>query len=266
MHFATVRLTTGPELHYAEYGDEDGEPVVFLHGWPDSWFSFSAVVPLLPQRIHGFVPDQRGFGDSERPEGAYSIATFADDAAAFIKAMGIDRATVVGHSFGSFVTRQLAHTHPDLVARMVLIGTAVTAVSPATREAESIVRDLTDPVSETFARAFQSSTLYVPLPEAFFEGLLAESLKLPARLWRETFAAVLAYRDEDRLTSIAAPTLLLWGEHDALFARADQEQLTATIPGARLRIYPETGHCPNWERPELVAEDIVQFLDESQSA
>jgi len=229
-------------------------------GGPTRGSRTAAWVPLLPQRIHAFIPDQRGYGDSERPDGDYSIATFADDAAAFMNAMGIDRATVVGHSFGSFVTRQLAHAHSDRVARMILIGTGVTAVSPATREAESIVRDLTDPVSEAFAREFQSSTVYVPLPDAFFEGLLAESLKLPARLWRETFAAVLAYRDQDRLATITAPTLILWGDHDALFARADQDELAATIPGATLRIYDETGHCPNWERPELVAADILAFV------
>ena len=51
--FANLRLDTGPRLHYAEYGNPDGEPVVFLHGWPDSWFSFSRVLPLLPE---AFVP------------------------------------------------------------------------------------------------------------------------------------------------------------------------------------------------------------------
>jgi non-heme chloroperoxidase len=51
LRFATVRLTTGPQLHYAEQGDADGDPLVFLHGWPDSWFSFSRVFPLLPPRL-----------------------------------------------------------------------------------------------------------------------------------------------------------------------------------------------------------------------
>ena len=263
MHFGTVRLTTGPELHYAEYGDEDGEPLLFLHGWPDSWFSFSRVVPLLPTRVHAFIPDQRGFGDSEKPDDGYSIATFADDAVAFMNAMGIERATVVGHSFGTLVTRQLVHSHPGRVARMILIGTSVTAAdSPVVQEVEPVVRDLEDPVPELFAREFQSGTVYAPLPEPFFEGIIAESLKMPARVWRAAFDALLAYRDADRLASITLPTLILWGERDALFTRAEQDHLAATIPGATLRIYEETGHCPNWERPDLVAADIVGFLGE----
>jgi non-heme chloroperoxidase len=103
--FATVRLTTGPQIHYAEHGDGDGEPVIFLHGWPDSWFSFSRVIPFLSRRLHAFVLDQRGFGDSERPGGGYSINDFAADVVAFLDAVSIERSTIVGHSFGSFVTR-----------------------------------------------------------------------------------------------------------------------------------------------------------------
>ena len=59
---------------------------------------------------------------------------------------------------------------------------------------------------------------------------------------------------------IAAQTLLMWGERDALFSREDQDRLVAAIPRATLRIYPEIGHCPNWECPDEVARDLVTFL------
>jgi pimeloyl-ACP methyl ester carboxylesterase len=111
-----------------------------------------------------------------------------------------------------------------------------------------------------FAREFQASTAYAPLPEAFFERIIAESLKLPARLWRKVFDEILAYDDEDQLKRITTPALLIWGEHDALFPREHQDRLVATIPGARLEVYEETGHCPNWERPDRVAADLQDFL------
>jgi len=258
--FATVRLSTGPLIHYAEHGDADAEPAVFLHGWPDSWFSFSRVVPLLGRRLHAFVVDQRGFGDSERPDSSYRIEQFAADAVAFLDALSIDRATIVGHSFGSFVTRQVAITHPDRVARMVLIGTAVSAATPVVREVQAALLNLHDPVPVEFARDFQTSTVYAPLPKPFFERIIAESLKLPARLWREVLEGVLAYDDAGQLARIITPTLLMWGERDALFPRGDQDRLVATIRGAMLQIYPETGHCPNWECPERVAADLQSFL------
>src|SRR5262245_12514202 len=94
LRFATTRLATGPRLHYAEQGDAAGEPILFLHGWPDSWFSFSRVLPLLAPQLHVFVPDQRGFGDSDRPDGSYAIQQFAADAVAFLDAMAIERATI----------------------------------------------------------------------------------------------------------------------------------------------------------------------------
>jgi len=263
LRFGTTRLSTGPRLHYAEHGDPDGEPVVFLHGWPDSWFSFSRVLPLRQGRFHALVPDQRGFGESDRPDSGYEIKDYAADVAAFLDAMSIERANIVGHSFGSFVTRQVAIAHPDRVGRIVLIGTGVSAVSPVTCEVQAAMHSLADPVPAEFARDFQAGTAYVPLPAEFFERIVAESLKLPARLWRTVFDGVLAYDDAAQLDRITVPTLLLWGERDALFQRADQDRLVAAIRNAKITIYQETGHCPNWERPELVAADLQQFLQQT---
>jgi pimeloyl-ACP methyl ester carboxylesterase len=127
-----IRLKTGPRLHYAEYGNPDGEPVVFLHGWPDSWFSFSRVLPLLPDSLCAVAVDQRGFGDSERPESGYAIPEMGADVIAFLDALQINRATLVGHSFGSFVARQAAIAQPQRVAALALIGTGFTASTPVT--------------------------------------------------------------------------------------------------------------------------------------
>ena len=114
-----------------------------------------------------------------------------------------------------------------------------------------------------FARDFQASTVYRAVPDSFFERIVAESLKLPARLWRDVIDQLLASDDPAQLGWIVTPTLLLRVEHDALFAREDQESLVTAIPGARLRVYQETGHCPNWERPEDVAADLHAFLRET---
>ena len=260
--FATARLSTGPRLSYAIQGNTDGKPIVFLHGWPDSWFSFSRVLPLLAPRLHAFVPDQRGFGDSERPDSGYRIDDFATDVIAFLDAVSLERATLVGHSFGSFVARHVAITHPERVARLVLIGTGFSAANPVMREVQAALIDLKEPVPLGFARDFQASTAYAPLPEPFFERIVAESMKLPARLWREIFDGLLAYDDVGKLAGIAAPTLLMWGEHDALFPREDQDRLLTAIQNAKLRTYQATRHCPNWERPEQVAADVQSFLQQ----
>lgn len=123
------------------------------------------------------------------------------------------------------------------------------------------MRTLQNPVPTAFACQLQASTAHAPLPEAFFKRLVAESRKLPARLWREVLDGVLAFDDAADLSRVMAPTLLLWGEHDALFPREQQQdRMVAAIPSARLLVYPETGHCLNWERPKRVASDLDAFM------
>ena len=260
LKFATVQLATGIRLHYAEQGEAGGDPVVFLHGWPDSWFSFSRVLEELPRWVHAFVLDQRGFGDSERPDGPCRIEDFAADVVAFLDALSIERAIFVGHSFGTFVTRKAALTHPERVAKMVLIGAGESQGNPVLNEVRSAMADLPDPVPIEVAREFQAGTAFAPLPDAFFNRIVAESLKLPARLWREVLDSILDYDDRHELARITAATLLIWGERDSIFPRAHQDVLTAAIKGSRLTIYQDTGHCPNWERPERVATDVLDFL------
>ena len=265
LRFATTRLQTGVLVHYAEQGDPAGEPIVFVHGWPDSWFSYSRILPLLPPAYRAFSIDQRGFGDSERPAAGYSIDQFAADVVAFLDAVGVGSATLVGHSMGSFVARRVAETRPERVAGLVLIGSAVTPVNEVMLEVQEAVRDLEDPISPEFVREFNASTLHVPVPEPFFEGLVAQSLKAPARVWRDAFDGLLASDDAAGLGRIAAPTLLLWGVHDALFAGEEgQDRLAAAIPGAELIVYPDLGHSPNWERPERVARDLEAFVGGAQ--
>ena len=261
LRFASKRSATGPLVHYAEQGHPGGEVRLFVHGWPDSWFSFSRVLPLLPAGYHAYALDQRGFGDSERPPSGYTIDQFAADVVAFMDAVGAARATLIGHSMGSFIARRVAEIQPARVTRLALIGPAVTPVTEVTLEVQEVVRPLADPLPPEFVREFQASTIHLPVPEEFFEGIVAESLKAPARVWQSAFDGLLAFDDAGQLARIAAPTLILWGDRDALFSSAEEEKrLAAAIPGARLTVYPETGHSPNWERPERVAADLEAFV------
>src|SRR5262245_37532697 len=156
IRFASAQLKDGPRLHYAEQGDPGGRPILFLHGWPHSCFSFSRVLPFLPLSLHAFALDQRGFGESEKPDSDYGIDQFAADAVAFLDAMSIPQASVVGHSFGSFVTRRVALNYPERVDRMVLIGTSAAGSNSVTREVRKERQVLDESVPEAFARSFQS--------------------------------------------------------------------------------------------------------------
>ena len=148
------------------------------------------------------------------------------------------------------------------VPRPVLIGSAVTPLKQETRELQAAVHTLVDTVPIEFAREFQAANIYLPLPEAFFERAVAESLKLPANVWQRALDGILAVDDAADLLRITAPTLLIWGERDGFLSRDEVEGLAEAIPDARLRVYPETGHAVQWERPERVASDLDAFLHE----
>ena len=210
LRFAAQRLASGLRLHYAEQGDLAGEPIVFLPGYTDSWFSYSRVLPLLPTRYHAYAVDQRGHGDSERPDCCYAVEDFAADVVAFLDAVAAERATLVGHSASCLVARRVAEAHPERVARLVLLGSPGSLGDNQEELAlQTAVRGLQDPVPVQFAREFQGAAAHVPLPEPFFNGLIGESLKLPARVWKSTLDGLFAFDDAADLGRIAAPTLLI---------------------------------------------------------
>jgi non-heme chloroperoxidase len=260
LRFASTRLASGPLVHYAEQGNPGGEAIVLLPAYADSWFSYSRLLPLLSARYHAYAVDQRGHGDSERPACCYTVEDFAADAVAFLDAVGQQRATLVGHSGSCFVARRVAATHPGRVARLVLIGSLVSLLG--NQGVLEFQAALPDPVPVDFVRGFQAAAAHLRLPEAFLERLVAESRKLPARVWRDALDGLVAFDDTRDLGRIAAPTLLLWGDRDATVSRQEQERLAAAIPHARLLSYPETGHSPHWERPERVAVSLHALMEE----
>lgn len=260
LRFADVQLTTGVRLRYAEQGDPAAHPVILLHGVTDSSFSFSQVMPGLAADYHVYALDQRGHGDSDRPEDqGYTWTDFAADVIAFMDAMGIERATLVGHSMGSLVAQQVAITAPERVERLVLVASATTVRNEGVLEFQRAVDTLDDPVPEEFAREFQVSTIYQPLSEDFLDRVVAESLKLPARVWRAAMAGMLA-ADPVSYGDIRHPTLILWGDQDAILPRSEQDLLVSKLANASLKVYPETGHALHWERPEQFVQDLKKFI------
>lgn len=264
--FATTRLATGPRLRYAEQGDRTGKTILFLHAYADSWYSYGRVLPLLSPEYHAFAPNQRGHGESDKPVCCYTAADFVADVDAFMDAIGIERATLVGDSSSGMIARQVALSYPRRVNRLVLIGTPTTLVNnEAALEFQEGVRALKDPVSPEFVRKLVTSLIHHPVPEEFLETVLSESLKVPARVWRDYWeGVVLALDHTARLGEIDAPTLILWGEQDPLLPREEQERLAAAIPHATLKSYPETGHLAHWERPEWVAQDLETFMGDAR--
>ena len=260
LRFAEAQLTTGVRLHYAERGDSTGHPLILLHGYTDSWFSYSRVLPLLSSDYHTYALSQRGHGDSERPENGYTMPDLAADAVAFMDVMDLPQATLVGHSMGSLVAQEVALAAPERVARLILVGSATNMRSKDVLQLEQAVNALDDPVPPEFAREFQTSTIHHPVPDDFLDSAVAESLKLPARVWRAALAGQLAADYTAQINQIQMPTLVLRGDHDTIFSRAAQDALVAGLSTAVLKVYTQTGHALHWERPEEFVSDLEEFI------
>jgi pimeloyl-ACP methyl ester carboxylesterase len=249
------------KLAYVEQGDPWGIPVVLLHGWSDSWKSFEPVLPYLPESVHAFALSQRGHGDSGRPSEGYAAADFAGDVAEFMEVLGLRRAVIVGHSMGAAVAQQFAVDYPDKTLGLMLVGSFESMKGNAAFEDlwTSTVSQLTDPVDPAFVSDFQRSTLARPIADAFFQTVVDESLKLPARVWRASGQGLVEWNLSASRARIVAPTRLIWGDRDSFVPRRDQDALAAAIRGAQLIVYSGTGHAVHWEEPQRFAEDLVAF-------
>ena len=255
-----IRLSTGVALHVTERGAPDGQPVLFLHGYSDSSFSFSTVLDRLPPDIRAIVPSHRGHGDSDRPACCYRLADFAADAVALLDALGVPRATIVGHSMGSFVAQRIAIDAPARVNRLVLIGSGATIRTAPVLAFHQTVRKLTDPVSPAFIHDFQHGSIAKPVPAVFMDRIIQESAKLPARVWRDALDGLVAPDAVNPLERITADTLIVWGDKDAMWSSADQAALAGAIRSSRLVTYPGVGHSPQWEEPERFTNDLLAFF------
>jgi pimeloyl-ACP methyl ester carboxylesterase len=162
---------------------------------------------------------------------------------------------------GGFVAQTVAIEHPERVERLVLVASYTTAANDVVGELAREIAALADPVPRDFVRGFQESTVYGPLPEGFLDAVVAESRKLPARVWQAVMAGVLEVSSRDRLHLVRTPTSILWGDRDSVFPFEEQERLRASIAGAVLHVLPETGHALHWEQPERFVRVLTAFVE-----
>ena len=258
--FGKVHLSTGIKMHYAEQGDARARPIILLHGYSDSWFSFSRVLTPLARDARVFALDLRGHGKTDKPESGYRMQDLAEDVIAFMDAKGIVSATIVGHSMGGLVAQQVALAAPKRVSHLVLVATGATATAFAGwNELEQAVSTLSDPVPDAFVREFQLSTVHAPVGDEFINRAVSESQRLSARTWRELAAGMKATEPAVALGKSGIPILVLHGEKDVYVTPAVTDDLATMVNAKQRKDYANTGHAIHWERPADVARDILSF-------
>lgn len=237
-----------------------GPDLVLLHGYADSWRSFDPLLPLLADHFRLHVPTLRGHGGSDRAE-SYRIADFTADAIAAIETLAPGRRVhLLGHSLGSIVAQRVAAVRPDLVDRLVLIGTAATARGHEVLT--ELLVDLTalnDTPDADYIEAFQRGTTHRPLSDGLLDTLVAESGRLDPAAWTDALRGLVDEPGE-AVAAVTGPVLILWGEEDGVFDRDAQKELRALLPQAAFSALPGIGHAPHWEDPAVVAGLLREFL------
>jgi pimeloyl-ACP methyl ester carboxylesterase len=218
------------------------------------------VLPYLPASIRSIAISQRGHGESGKPQTNYAVQAYAADLARFLDVLASPRAVVAGHSSASLVARRVATDHPERVSGLILEGSFIKLGDRATT-AGARFATLHDPIAPEVVRDFVAGTLAQHVPKDFVDLMVEESLRVPARVWRETFASLLDFDDSTDLAALRIPTLVVWGDEDAIVDRETTQALVGSIRSASLLTFEAVGHTPHWEVPDQFAQGVVSFVE-----
>lgn len=259
----------GIETHYETHGE--GAPLVLIAGLGYDKWMWHKMIPGLAEHYQVIAFDNRGVGQTDRPEGPYSAQMLAEDTAGLLGALGIPSATIMGHSMGGFIAQELTLGRPELVEKLILSATNFGGPRhiPVTQEALAVLTDMqSDPIERlrrgivvSCAPGFDEAhpeivqewldyRLQNPILPAPYQAQLAIGLGLMAE--EAAF--------EHRLRTVQAPTLILFGEHDKVVPPGNADLLAAEIPNNRVHILPNAGHFFPFEVPEAANAVLIDFI------
>jgi len=270
-----VELSTGIKMAYVEMGDPDGEVVILQHGMTDNSRSWSLAAPYFTAAgYHVYLPDLRGMGKSDAPDGYYTTVTYATDMEAFFDALGIEKAVVIGHSLGSFTVQTFALMFPERCEKVVLVS----SIPVKQYQTESLMRlynAYIEPLgedehpSDEFMNLWYECTFKEDNAEEVefdkcLSGLKAESKILAKSTWKNIIFGLVA-TDLGGLYSqfdTTIPVLLLHGDDDVMTKNEYQEELQEflNIDKNSYINYIGVGHNIQFEIPDRCAKDILAWL------
>lgn len=260
-----------------------GPAVLLLHGLGRDHSTWEPVIDALSRRYTVIAPDLLGHGQSDKPRADYSVGGFANGMRDLITVLGIDKVTVVGHSFGGGVAMQFAYQFPERTDRLVLVATGGLGpeVTPAIRAIttpgfDELMRVLTLPGLRHLGVAGLRTLAALPGPTSDFDEAaeIFDSFKDPAarRAIRHVTRAVVDWQgqvvsmaDRAYLTE-AMPVCVIWGRDDRVIPVRHAATAARLAPGARVEVIPGCGHFPHKDDPERFLRVMREFMRTTQPA
>lgn len=267
-----VDLPGGVRMHYREDGDPSKPPVMLVHGFGDSFQSWSRWIEVLSSDFHVITIDLPGHGLTRAPAGyAPSSDAFADLVDAFAAKQNLPPFAIVGNSMGGGVAWQVAARYPQRVNALVLVDAAGWPASTL-KKPPAAFKMLQSPTGIFLLKHFETKPLTEPALKA---DVVHKELITPDFVdrWIEVQRAP-GHRDilmgmrpgkhsqatPEVLATIKVPTLILWGEKDVIIEPDSAKKFADAIPGSKLILYPDAGHLPQVDIPDRSAGDVAAFL------
>ena len=287
-----VSLSTGVTLNVAVAGEPAAPPVILLHGFPESHRTWWGIAPLLQDRFRLFMPDQRGFAGSDKPQGveAYRTDRIVADLFALADAMDIDRFALVGHDWGGAAAWAAAIKGDPRIERLVIINSPHPVIFQ-----KSLIEDAGQRAASQYMNAFRAAGFEQAVAamsfDTFFDktygghvdlALIPEAEKrryiaewsqpgaLTAMLnWYRASQLVVPPPDAvvpipgwvlGAFPKVTVPTLVVWGMRDPALLPIQLDGLDRLVDDLTIVRLPEVGHFAPWEAPEAVAAALAPFL------
>jgi pimeloyl-ACP methyl ester carboxylesterase len=241
----------------------EGSPLLLIQGLGYGRWGWEPIVPGLAARHRVVSFDNRGIGESDKPEGPYTAAEMAGDALQVLDEAGIDRAHVLGASLGGMIAQELAVAAPERVDRLVLCCTTPGGPStvPMPEVTVQLFAEAQTLAPEVALRRFVENALGEDPPAGLVDELFARRVANPPDPagWQAQAAAGIGFQGVEG--EIAAPTLVLGGTADNVVDHRNAEVLATRIPGARVELLGGAGHLFFWEQPDESVRIINEFLE-----
>lgn len=253
----------GINIHYEERGQ--GEPLLLLMGLGADGSLWEDHAKAYERHFRCILMDNRGAGATDKPEGPYTTAMMADDAAGLLRALGLKQARVAGISMGSAIAQELALRHPELVRSMVLIS----SWARCDRYAQDVFdhfRQVREKIPlPAFVRLLQlwifSAPYYAEHQADLLEGRAkADDNPMPQHAFAAQCAACMAHDALDRLGAIAQPCLLTVGDADIFTPLRFSQEMHQRLSDSELLIFPGLAHVHHWEDLGRFNQATTQFL------
>ncbi|MER3432991.1 MAG: epoxide hydrolase [Leptolyngbya sp. ERB_1_1] len=271
--------TNGINLHYVTQGE--GNLILFLHGFPEFWYSWRHQIPEFAKDHKAVAIDLRGYNDSDKPatKDAYKMSEFVADVKGVIEGLGYERCTLVGHDWGGAIAWNFAYTYPKMLDKLIILNLPHPAkFSEGLRTPQQLLKSwyiflFQIPTLPEFLiqlgdyKALETAFLGMAVKKTAFSQVDIEQYKnaiakrgaltSTINYYRNAFQSGIIGKSWDILD---VPTLMIWGEEDTALGKELTYGTEQYVRDFQIRYIPNCSHWVQQEQPELVNQYIREFI------